>query len=285
MQRFPDENACRKLLEEIRFKENFYCPKCGSTGTIYKYKDGRFKCKDCNEQFSLTKGTIFERSHIPLQKWFLTIYIFCSHKKGISSHQLSRDIGITQSSAWYMLHRIRTGMRNSSVYKEKLDGIIEIDETYVGGKNKNKHWDKKSKRSQGRSTVDKACVFGMLSRTGNVIAFPVQHLYHNGIKLLIKAKVKAGAIVNTDEFLIYKGLSKYFQHQVVDHSRYQYCDGEKHTNSIEGFWSMLKRGIIGIYHLVSRKYLKKYCAEFVFRYNTREMSEQGRFEQLIYQCV
>lgn len=286
MQRFSDEEACRKILEEIRWKNGIHCPHCACIGKIYKIKTTKgYKCGDCQKHFSLTKGTIFERSHIPLGKWFLVMYLFSAHKKGLSSHQLSRDLGITQSTAWFMLHRVRKAMRNNNDYKEKLQGIVEVDETYVGGKNKNRHWDKKKKHSQGRSTVDKAAVFGMLSRGGKVVAFKVNHLYQKGMQQLIKRKVEKGSTVNTDEFNVYRGLNKHFSHGVVDHGRYQYCNGNTHTNSIEGFWSLLKRGIIGIYHLVSRKYLNKYCAEFVFRYNTRQQGDEQRFFQLIFQSI
>lgn len=285
LQKFPTEEASRKYLEKILWNGHPVCPFC-SHQKVYSFKDGKtHKCAECKKNFTVLKGTIFERSHIPLNKWFYAIYLFASHKKGLSSHQLARDIEITQSNAWKMLHRIRIVMNNNKQFKQVLDGIVEIDETFVGGKNRNRHWNKKVKNSQGRATIDKAPVLGLISKGGHVLTIPIRRLKKKGMQLLIRNKVKPGATIVTDEFLNYRGLDKYFDHKKVNHGAYQFTEGEFTTNSIEGFWTWLKRGIFGIYHSVSKKFLFRYCDEYEYRYNTRAYSEDLRFDTLLQQTL
>ncbi|WEK71014.1 MAG: IS1595 family transposase [Candidatus Chryseobacterium colombiense] len=230
IQKFPTEEKCIEYLESIRWNGHIDCPHCGSTEKIYKFKDNRtYKCANCKRNFSVTKNTIFERSHIPLKKWFVAIYLFASHKKGISSHQLARDLDITQPNAWFLLHRIRFAMNNNPDFKRVMNGIIEIDETYVGGKNKNRHWSKRIPNSQGRSLADKSAIFGILSRESGVITFHAKQLPKKGLQAIIKAKVAENAIVNTDEYRAYLGLNKFFTHKVVNHGAYQYANGDIHT--------------------------------------------------------
>lgn len=281
---FPDEKSCRIYLEEMRWNGKPQCPHCEYSEKIYVLKDDKgFKCSSCKKNFSLTKGTIFERTHIPLRKWFIGLYLFSTHKKGISSHQLARDLGITQPNAWFMEQRMRKAMNNNKQFKQLMKGIVEVDETFIGGKNKNRHWNKRIRNAQGRSTKDKAAVVGLMQRGGNVITFHVKKLKRKTIQGLIRYKVKKGSVVSTDEYKSYNGLDKRYTHGVVNHGAYQYCNGEYHTNSLEGYWSWIKRGLMGIYHRVSKKYLFRYCDEYDFRYNTRGFTEHRKFETLLSQ--
>ncbi len=271
-----DENTCREFLEHIRWGSEPICAHCGSKNKDhYKLNQkGEFKglrkCKDCRKRFTVKVGTMFHGSSIPLRKWFIAIYIFSSHKKGISSLQLHRDLGVTQKTAWFMLSRIRNTFKPTS--QEKISGVIQADETFVGGKNKNRHVDKKVKYSQGRSVKDKTPVFGIVN-DGQVNTKVVSDTKAKTLKPIIEEMVKMGAIVVTDEWAAYNGLSKDYQHEVVKHNKGEYSKNGFHTNSIEGFWSLLKRGIFGIYHSASPKHLSKYCDEFSYRYNTRRVSD------------
>ena len=276
----PNDNACREFLETLLWNGKPVCPHCGSINKDHweiKVKgkfNGLRKCKDCRERFTVTVGTMFEGSHIKLRKWFIAVYIFSAHKKGISSLQLGRDLGVTQKTAWFMLGRLRNTFTNKT--KVKFSGETQADETFVGGKNKNRHEHKKVKESQGRSVKDKTPVFGLLNK-GQVSTEVVPDTKATTLKPIIKAMVEQGSIVVTDEWLGYTGLSKDFQHEVVKHTEGKYVSNSFHTNSVEGFWSLLKRGIFGIYHSTSPKHLNKYCDEFSYRYNSREMTDSNRF--------
>ncbi len=275
------DNACREFLENIRWNGEPVCPHCGSQNKEH-YKlnikgefKGQYKCKDCRERFTVTVGTMFEGSHIPLRKWFIAMYIFSSHKKGISSHQLARDLGITQKSAWFMLGRLRNSFQAKT--SVKFSGTTQADESFFGGKNKNRHAHKKVKESQGRSVKDKTPVFGLLS-DGKVSTEIIPDTKATTLKPIIKSMVEKGAIVVTDEWNGYNGVKNDFQHEVVKHNANQFVtDSGYHTNSLEGFWSLLKRGIYGIYHSCSAKHLHTYCNEFAYRYNTREATDADRF--------
>lgn len=274
------EDACREHLEKLRWNEEPICPHCGSQrNNHYQLKDkgifkGLYKCKDCRKRFTVTVGTMFDSSHISLRKWFLAIYLFSSHKKGISSIQLAKDLGVTQKTAWFMLSRLRNSFSNRVEFE--FDGITQVDETYVGGKNKNRNWNKKIKNAQGRSLKSKIPVFGMIC-DGLVYVEVVKDTSGKTLKTIINAKVKDGCVIVSDGWVAYKGLSANYTHYVIKHNKGIYKNGQYHTNSIEGFWSQLKRGIIGIYHVTSPKHLSKYCDEFAYRYNTRHMSDGERF--------
>lgn len=275
------EKGCLKYLEQMRWGGTIACPHCGSCEKIYRYKDGvRFKCKDCKKGFTAKVGTCFESSKLPMIKWFMAMYLIGTHKKGISSHQLARDIKVTQKSSWFMLHRIREAMiqENSG---EQLEGVVECDETFVGGKNINRHKHKKFKGAFGRSFKDKTPVAGILQQGGKVRAKVVKTTASEYIEPFVVQNVKAGSILISDEWRAYTKMHNWFDHYVVDHARRQYVtDAGMTTNTIEGFWTWIKKSINGIYHRVTPKHLQLYVNECVFRYNTRLLTEREKMNYL-----
>ncbi len=277
---FPDEQTCINHLEQLRWNGNVISP-FDATSKVYNCKGNRYKCKNTGKYFNVKTNTIFDNTKMPLQKWFLAIWIVTSHKKGISSLQLSRDLNITQKSAWFMLQRIRNCFGDYS--NTKLENEVEADETYIGGKNKNRHANKKVKGSQGRSSKDKTPVVGMVQRNGLLSAKKVTDVKSETLTREIVKKVKESAKLYTDEWLGYKGVSRIYDHSIVKHNQGEYVNGRIHTNTIEGFWSLLKRGIFGIYHFTSKKHLQKYVDEFVFRYNTRVFADSLRLDIFLHQ--
>ena len=278
----PDNKACREYLEEKIWNGVPTCPHCGVIDADH-YKlnvkgefKGMYKCKSCRERFTVTIKTMFEGSHIPLRKWFIAIYIFSLYKKGVSSHQLASDLGITQKSAWFMLSRIRQAFQPKKKTK-KIDGAASCDETFIGGKNKNRHADKKIAESQGRSVKDKTPVFGIKHIGGYIHLTVVPDTKASTLKPIISELLQNGSIVITDEWLGYSGLGKDFNHIVINHRENEYVRGGFTTNNVENFWSLLKRGIYGIYHQVSPKHLQRYCEEFSYRYNSRKIPDNERF--------
>ncbi len=269
MEKYPDEVSARKYFECLRWENGIICPHCESRKRVYIYDDGRlYKCSECLKQFTVKIGTIFEGSALPLRKWLLAIYIEGSHKKGISSIQLAKDLGVTQKSAWFMLHRIRFALDNGSILK----GVVEADESYFGGKDSNKHKIKKLKGSK------KSVVVGAVERGGNVKALKVRFVGEDAVKFVVD-NVERGSVLMTDEARHYtKICEKGFRHGSINHSGGKYVNGVIHTNTIEGFWSHLKRGINGIQHHVSDKHLQKYINVYSYRWNTREMTDFDRFE-------
>ena len=270
----PDEESCIAYLEWIVWKGKVVSP-YDPQSQVYKCKGHNYKCKNTGKYFNARTNTMFYRSSVPLQKWFMAIWLFMTHRKGLSSVQLSKDIGVTQKTAWAMLHRIRKcfGEQNKEL---KLDGTVEIDETFIGGKNKNRHKDKKVKHSRGRSFKDKVPVFGMLQRGGNVVARVVANTRAKTLRKETDKTIVKGSTIYSDEWN-YGNLSQRYSHFYINHCYGVYGIGDITTNSIEGFWSILKRGIIGVYHKVSKRHLQKYVDEFVFRYNQRLLPLQEQF--------
>jgi transposase-like protein len=284
---FSDEMAARELLESMRWPNGAQCPTCGQTSTVYRMlklatskkpgRPGLLRCRACKKQFTVTTGTVFEDSHIPLSKWLLAIHLLCSSKKGMSAHQFHRMLGITYKSAWFMAHRLRYAM-SAGPLAELLQGIVEIDETYIGAKDK-----KGTRRGRPGPDSHKTPVVALVERGGRVRAFPMPRITAENLEAAIDGHVERGATMMTDELRAYKAVSKRTgrKHETVNHATDEYVRGNAHVNTAEGFFSLLKRGITGVYHHVGRGHLNRYCDEFSFRYDLRKVSDSERAEQLV----
>lgn len=279
MAAYSDEDKCRAYMEQMRWGGNPTCPFCGMHNP-YKLKDGKtYRCKlsTCKRDFTVTVGTVFENSKVKLSVWMAAIYLCTGHKKGVSSHQLARDLGLTQKTAWFVEHRVRLLMGDPEP-DVPLDNVVEVDETYVGGK-----WDKMSRARRAKHKElgrdNKVAVMGLLERDGKA---KLTVIGQNSFKEVVRQNVAPSAIVMTDAHLGYVGLNEEFQaHEAVNHHKMEFRRGIAYTNSIEGFFSVFKRTIFGTYHQISPKHLSKYCAETAYRFNTRKITDAERFRMVI----
>jgi transposase-like protein len=271
---FEDEAVCRDFLAGLRWPVAVSCVFCGSEKVGHIATRSLWRCKDCRKQFSVKKGTIFEDSPIPLSKWLPAIWLYSAGKKGRSSHQLARDLGVTQKTAWFMSHRIRLAMETES-FDAPLSGEVEVDETIMGGHDQNKH--SYLRRGTWGKQVGKVAVMGLLERGGDVRAKMVPSRTSARLQKEIRSNVTLGSILYTDAFASYRhGLEADYIHEVIDHSE-EYVRGRVHTNGIENFWSLFKRVIYGTHHSVEPFHLDRYLDETVLRFNTRKITDASRF--------
>lgn len=280
-QAFADEQFCINLIAAMRWADGqAVCPKCGDKNNHFMASRKVWQCKnkECKKQFSVKVGTIFEDSAIKLEKWMLAMWLIVNAKNGISSYELHRALGITQKSAWFVLHRIRTAMTVGSI--EKLSGEIEMDETYIGGKSYFMHKSKRERLKMTRGYKQKTGVMGMVQRGGKVRAKVIKIADTETCQTAIAENIEAGSTVITDDAGGYRNMTDEYTHEVINHA-VEYVRGNVHTNSIENFWSLLKRTIKGTYISVSPAHLQKYIEEQMFRYNERETNDQIRFVRLL----
>jgi transposase-like protein len=274
---FQDEATCVKHFTAIRFRDGQYCPHCGYA-EVYTFSSGkRYRCASCKQDFTIRTGTIFGDSKLPIRKWFMAIYLLSTTSKGISSVQLAKHLGVTQKTGWFMDHRIRKAMKQN---KGQLFGKIEADETFIGGLAKNMHSKKRRQVILGTGSCGKTPVFGMRSRNGEVRAKVVPAVSRVQLHGAIKEHVAPGSIIYTDQWKAYRGLREY-KHGVVNHSAREYVRGDCHTNGIESYWALFKRGYHGVYHHMSKKHLQRYVNECAFRLNRRGRSMKAIFSELI----
>jgi transposase-like protein len=279
---FSDENKCIQYLEQLRWEDGVVSP-FDETSKVYKCKGNKYRCKNTGKYFNVKTDTMFDNTKIELQKWFMAIWLVTSHKKGISSIQLSKDIDVTQKTAWFMLQRIRAcfGIENNN----ELEGIIEADESFYGGKNKNRHANKKVKNSQGRSFKDKTPILGLIQRDGKMTAIVMKDTQRDSIQPLIHKYVAQGSTLISDDWKGYHGIQSHVIHYSIKHADKGYkhdYDSSIHTNNIEGSWKIMKNSLRDMYNNVSKKHLQKYVDEFVYRYNMRKNIESDKFNWLLF---
>ncbi|MDQ1611420.1 MAG: hypothetical protein QOG00_1351 [Pyrinomonadaceae bacterium] len=276
---FSDLDTCTTFMAQIRWPDGVTCPYCASKAVSYLSSRRIWKCmnKVCHRQFSVKVGTVMEDSPIKLDKWLAAIWLITNAKNGISSYEVMRALGVTQKSAWFLMHRIRLAMQSGTF--EKLSGQVEVDETYIGGLSRNMHRDKRNKLG-GTGGSGKVAVMGLLERNGKVRAKVIGNNKRETLHGEVRAHVAQGAELFTDAWVSYNGLDADYIHQVINHAE-KYVDGQIHTNGIENFWSLLKRGIKGTYVSVEPFHLFRYLDEQAFRFNTRKGKDADRFVEAV----
>jgi transposase-like protein len=275
---FSDLDVSTEFVAKLRWPNGPVCPRCGGVEHSYLTTRRLWKCKECKKQYSVKLGTIFEDSPLGLDKWLPAVWLTANSKNGISSHELARSLGITQKSAWFMLHRIRLAMQTGTF--NKLSGQVEVDETYIGGKARNMHKHVKARKITGTGGKDKTVVAGALQRNGEVRAEVLPDKNRPTLQGHVKKHVAEGAALYTDLHQGYRGLDAIYGHETVDHA-HEYVDGQVHVNGMENFWSLLKRGLHGTYVSVAPFHLFRYLDERVFAFNLRDHSDYGRFEAVL----
>ncbi|MGI8960762.1 MAG: IS1595 family transposase [Bryobacteraceae bacterium] len=282
---FSNPENCRNFVVTRRWPKGVTCPVCGSDKVIFSEKHNRWQCGShhAQRQFTVKTGTIFEESPIGLDKWLMAMWLIVTCKNGVSSYEVHRAIGVTQKTAWFLNHRIRMALHDGSF--EKLTGHCEADETFIGGKARNMHVGKRQRRITGTGTKDKTAVMGILQRGGKVRTAVVPNRKKHALQEEVKKHVEAGSALYTDALLSYDGLASDYAHQVIDHA-VQYVDGQVHTNGLENFWCLLKRGISGTYVSVEPFHLFRYLDEQAYRYNNRkDMNDAERFDLAVRQVT
>jgi transposase-like protein len=291
---FQHKSTCIEYLTQLRWAGSVKCAHCNHD-RVYElngaYKG--YKCAKCRKKFTAIKGTIFENSPIELSKWFMAIFILSTHRKGISSVQVGRDIGVTQKTAWFMMQRVRYAFKmksfennekiGKSTFDEKgkeIKAVVEVDETYIGGKVTNMH-KHKAEAIEKKGSSSKIGVIGAIERGGKVKLRPLSATDHENVIPFLVKSVHQGSKLMTDEHVAYNTMNRVYDHQTIKHMLKEYVRGEVHTNTIENFWSLLKRGMYGTYHYISPKHVQQYLEEFAFRFNSRELTEAQRFDNLI----
>lgn len=278
---FSELDVCTEFVARLRWPDGPVCPRCEGREHSYLTTRRIWKCKSCKKQFSVKLGTVFEDSPLGLDKWLPAVWLAANSKNGISSHELARALGITQKSAWFMLHRIRLAMQSGSF--DKLSGTVEVDETYIGGKARNMHKADRIRKfgnKGGHPSIGKTGIVGMVERGGKVRAHVVADVQKLTLHGRIRETVEQGSLVYTDTLPAYSGLEADYDHRTVDHA-VQYVDGQVHTNVMENFWSLLKRGLHGTYISVEPFHLFRYLDERVFTFNMRELTDLGRFTAVL----
>lgn len=280
---YPNDSICLDKFFKWKYRAQKECSKCSKPFKYYKMKTRKvYECGWCGYNICPLADTIFHKSSTSLHSWFLAIFLFTKSKNGIAAKELQRLIGVTYKCAWRMCKQIRS-LFNENL--DKLKNIVEIDETYVGGKESNKHKDKKTPDNQGRSLKTKSAILGAVQREGNIVAKVVTNTQSSTIKPFVRENICITAQIKTDEYVVYKSVPNMgYSHETVDHGKGEYVNGNVHTNNLEGFWSQLKRSINGTYHFVSPKYLQIYVNEFAYRYNHRE-DKKPLFFQIILQAL
>jgi transposase-like protein len=285
---YSDLDICQQELAEARWPNGVECPTCGRKDVSYLPNQRRWQCKTkhARRQFSVKVGTIFEDSAVGLDKWFAAMWMIAAAKNGISSHEIARAIGVTQKTAWFMLHRIRLAMQTKSF--DKIKGEVEVDETYIGGRARFMHREKRARVRRGRSTYGKVAVMGLLERHGDGqsrVKFEVlSGLKKADVQPLVREHVAPGSKLYTDAFFSYSGLNDKYVHNVIDHAE-KYAEGQVHTNGLENFWSLLKRALKGTYVSVEPFHLFRYLDEQAYRFNTRRQNDGERFSDVTHRVT